>query len=149
VTNLQPAAGQFSFNRFEQAFGNAGALDRRNSTVVLKEQAGALVHAPYSTVGDELAGGVFQRRDDGGEQKVTGPSALSLNTWTYLAATYDGGDAAAVCERNGGGAIVASSGGNTVWNNEDFAGRIDEVRVYNRALSASEIGTDMVTPVGQ
>ena len=31
---------------------------------------------------------------------------------------------------------------------EFFQGRIDEVRVYNRALSQSEIQTDMETPVG-
>jgi hypothetical protein len=29
-----------------------------------------------------------------------------------------------------------------------FHGRIDEVRVYNRALSAAEVQTDMNTPVG-
>jgi hypothetical protein len=38
-------------------------------------------------------------------------------------------------------------GGNAVWN-EWFQGRIDEVRVYNRALSAAEIAADMNTPVG-
>ena len=27
------------------------------------------------------------------------------------------------------------------------AGRIDEVRVYNRALTAAEIPTDMTTPI--
>ncbi|MBK8185444.1 MAG: hypothetical protein IPK63_22085 [Candidatus Competibacteraceae bacterium] len=30
---------------------------------------------------------------------------------------------------------------------EFFKGRIDEVRIYNRALSATEIKTDMTTPV--
>ena len=38
-------------------------------------------------------------------------------------------------------------GGNSIWG-EWFAGLIDEVRVYNRALSASEIQQDMQTPVG-
>ena len=37
-------------------------------------------------------------------------------------------------------------GGNSY--GEYFAGRIDDVRIYNRALSASEIQTDMNTPVG-
>jgi hypothetical protein len=31
--------------------------------------------------------------------------------------------------------------------NRDFAGLIDEVRVYNRALSQTEINHDMNTPV--
>ena len=37
-------------------------------------------------------------------------------------------------------------GGNSVWS-EWFNGRIDEVRVYNHALTAVEIATDMNTPV--
>ncbi len=37
-------------------------------------------------------------------------------------------------------------GGNSVWG-EYFAGLIDEVRVYNRALTAAEIQQDMQTPV--
>jgi hypothetical protein len=38
-------------------------------------------------------------------------------------------------------------GGNSVWG-EWFNGLIDEVRIYNRALSQSEIQSDMNTPVG-
>jgi hypothetical protein len=38
-------------------------------------------------------------------------------------------------------------GGNSFWG-EFFEGRIDEVRVYNRPLSQSEIVADMNTPVG-
>jgi hypothetical protein len=37
-------------------------------------------------------------------------------------------------------------GGNAIWP-EWFAGRIDDVRVYNRALGAAEIQADMNTPV--
>ena len=37
-------------------------------------------------------------------------------------------------------------GGNAVWS-EYFSGLIDEVRIYNRALTAGEIGQDMATPV--
>ena len=49
-----------------------------------------------------------------------------------------------------GAASVSSGalriGGNSVWG-EYFRGMIDEVRVYNRALTAAEIQTDMTTPV--
>ena len=38
-------------------------------------------------------------------------------------------------------------GGNVPYG-EYFQGRIDDVRVYNRALTAAEIQTDMATPVG-
>jgi hypothetical protein len=37
-------------------------------------------------------------------------------------------------------------GGNAVWP-EWFAGLIDEVRIYNRQLTQTEIQTDMNTPV--
>jgi hypothetical protein len=33
-------------------------------------------------------------------------------------------------------------GGNNVWAGEFFGGLIDEVRVYDRALSAAEIAAD-------
>jgi hypothetical protein len=38
-------------------------------------------------------------------------------------------------------------GGNSIWS-EWFAGLIDEVRVYNRALGATEIEQDMQSPIG-
>jgi len=38
-------------------------------------------------------------------------------------------------------------GGNAIWG-EWFKGTLDEVRIYNRALTAGEIQTDMTTPVG-
>ena len=84
-------------------------------------------------------------------------ASLPLNTWSHLAVTYDGsslrlyvnGDqvgSAAVS-----GSIPASSGplrigGNAIWG-EWFAGRIDDARVYNRALTGTEIKSDMGTPV--
>ncbi len=37
-------------------------------------------------------------------------------------------------------------GGNGIWG-EWFAGLLDDVRVYNRALSAADIQTDMSSPV--
>jgi hypothetical protein len=37
-------------------------------------------------------------------------------------------------------------GGNAPWG-EYFAGQIDDVRVYNRALTPTEIQADMNTPV--
>jgi hypothetical protein len=41
---------------------------------------------------------------------------------------------------------VLRIGGNGVWP-EWFAGLIDEVRVYNRALSGTEIQSDMNTAI--
>jgi hypothetical protein len=81
-----------------------------------------------------------------------------VNVWSHLAVTYDGAtlrlyvNGTQVATRAQTGAITSSTnplriGGNAVWG-EYFNGVIDEVRVYNRALSAAEITTDRDTPVG-
>ena len=83
-------------------------------------------------------------------------SALVAGTWAHVATTYDGStqrifvNGTQVGTRAQTGAITTSTsplriGGNSAWG-EYFAGRIDEVRVYNRALTAAEIQTDMTTP---
>ena len=38
-------------------------------------------------------------------------------------------------------------GATTIWDFETFDGLIDDVRLYDRALSAAEIATDRDTPV--
>ncbi|WP_214316667.1 LamG-like jellyroll fold domain-containing protein [Nonomuraea sediminis] len=89
---------------------------------------------------------------------VNGTLPLPINTWSHLAATYDGAalrlfvNGQQVAEIALNGALVDDGsplriGGNQVWG-EYFSGLIDEVRVYNRALSIPEIQADMNTPVG-
>ena len=51
------------------------------------------------------------------------------------------------------GSLVNSSGqvsigGNRFLSAEYFKGILDEIRIYNRALSVSEIQQDMTTPIG-
>jgi concanavalin A-like lectin/glucanase superfamily protein len=51
------------------------------------------------------------------------------------------------------GSITVSTGAlrigaNSIWTEEAFAGLVDEVRVYNRALTAAEVTSDMNAPVG-
>jgi len=83
--------------------------------------------------------------------------ALAANTWTHLVGTYDGTtfrlylNGVQVANRVQTGTIAASSGpvrigGNSMWG-EYFAGRIDEVRIYSRALTQAEIQNDMNTPI--
>jgi len=93
----------------------------------------------------------------GGNQNTVAPSVLAVNTWTHLAATSDGTTVRLFVN----GVQVASQaqptplasttgtlqlGGDSY--GEYFAGRIDDVRIYNRALSATQIQADMNTPVG-
>jgi hypothetical protein len=106
-----------------------------------------------SSSGVLVAGAIF----GGAYGEVYGPNALTANTWTYLAVTYDGAamrlyvNGVQVASRAQTGAIATSTnplqiGGDSIYG-QYFAGRIDEVRIYNRALSAAQIQSDMNTPV--
>src|SRR5919201_773580 len=125
-------------------------------TAVLKEKSGGLSYSLYASTG-LAASAPSANVNPGTEAAVAGSSGLPLNTWTHLAGTYDG----ATIRLYVGGTLVASQaetgsiapstgalriGGNSVWG-EYFQGLIDEVRIYNRALSASEIQTDMNTAI--
>jgi hypothetical protein len=120
-------------------------------TVLLKEQPGNLLYAIYANTGPGPSSTEIETSQ--GYFPQYAPGTLSLNTWTHLAATYDGTtlrlyiNAVEVGSRAVNGSLNTSSGalrigGNAVWG-EYFAGLIDEVRVYNRALSPQEIQTDM------
>ncbi len=89
---------------------------------------------------------------------LVGASNLAVNTWSHLAATYNGTtmrlyvNGVQVASRAQTGSIATSNGALTIGGDglygQYFAGLIDEVRIYNRALTAAEIQTDMNTPVG-
>jgi Concanavalin A-like lectin/glucanases superfamily len=125
-------------------------------TVIQKEQPGGVVYFLHasSDSGDRPAVGVYIDR----ERHLIGGNRLVANTWVHLAATYDGArlrlyvNGSQVASRSRSGAIQTSAsplriGGNSVWG-EFFKGTIDEVRIYNRALTREEILTDMSIPVG-
>src|SRR5439155_17112369 len=94
----------------------------------------------------------------GGNQNTAAPSGLALNAWTHLAASFDGAtvrlfvNGAQVASQAQTTPLAATAGtlqiGGDSSPNEFFAGRIDEVRIYNPALTEDEIQTDMTTPVG-
>jgi glucose/arabinose dehydrogenase len=131
----------------------ANASDWR--TVLLKEQSGQLAYALYaSTDNGRPSGHVFTT----GDVMLRGPNALPIDAWSHLAFTWDGTttrmyvNGTQVATAALSGTAVASTGplrigGNGVWG-EWFNGLIDDVRVYNRALSAAEIASDRDTPVG-
>jgi DNA-binding beta-propeller fold protein YncE len=122
-------------------------------TAVMKEAANDIAYALYASGPDGPPEGYV------GSSAVTGSGALTLNAWTHLAVTYDGAmlrlyqNGAQVGTRSLGGPIAATNralqiGGNAIWG-EYFSGRIDEVRVYDRALTPAEIAADMDAPVVQ
>ena len=121
------------------------------ATVILKEQPDGALYELHAN-GDQSQ--PLTSVTVGGRYRVlSGGPWLLANQWTHLAATYDGTiqrfyvNGTQVAQRPLSGPIQVSSsplrmGGNSFWG-EFFQGRIDEVRVYNRALNATDIQTDM------
>lgn len=90
-------------------------------------------------------------RINGGLADVEGP-ALTLNTWTHLALTFDGvnirmyKDGAQVTSINNTGTLDLGTYNFVVAASPSFAD-IDDVRIFNSALSAAEIAAFMGDPV--
>jgi RHS repeat-associated protein len=126
--------------------------------VLIKERPGGEIYNLYANVDTDVPTVyVVSSADPGLPLDVRGPTALPLETWTHLAATFDGShlrlyvDGIEVGSRLLPGPLLTSEGvlrigGNSIWG-EFFQGRIDEVRVYNRPLTQSEIQGDMATPI--
>ena len=124
-------------------------------TILLKEQPGQLAYALYAGNDSMRPGGHVYI---GGDRSVNGPSALALNSWTHVASTWDGttmrlyanGVQIATQALTGNGTVSNGAlrfGGNTVWA-EWFQGSMDDVRIYDRALTPAQVQTDMNTRVG-
>jgi chitodextrinase len=123
-------------------------------TVLMKEAGSALSYALYANTSNNVP--VVEANIGGTIRRASGGGQLSLDAWTHLAGTYDGEffriyvNGAQVGESARTGAITTSTGplrigGNVIWP-EWFHGDIDDVRIYNRALTPTEIEADMNTP---
>jgi hypothetical protein len=136
------------------AWVKPAALGANWRTVVIKERSDQLAYALYAnTDAGKPSGHVFTDRDNG----LAGPTSLAEGEWSHVATTWDGEtlrlfvNGAEVANMPLSGPAITSTGalrigGNAVWG-EWFEGRIDEVRVYNRALSAEELLADRDTPI--
>jgi hypothetical protein len=122
-------------------------------TVMLKESPDGLAYALYANDNAPKPAAYARIAGEGASRTTSGPSPLPVNTWTHLAATYDGTTLRMFVNGAQAGSVPAtgtllqttnplSIGGNLVWG-EYFEGLIDEVRIYNRALTAAEIQADM------
>jgi RHS repeat-associated protein len=91
------------------------------------------------------------------EESLRGSESLPQNTWSYVALTFEGANLRLYLDGElvGQEAMGAPQGGTGplyIGRSElfesGFVGKIDEVRIYDRALDAEEIQTDEVTPIG-
>ena len=123
-------------------------------SVLVKERPGGCAYSLYSSDNGGRPSSYLRLKSDLG---LVGPTALPVNTWSHLATTYDGTthrlfvNGAQVASVSRTGKIGTSAkplriGGNAVFG-EWFNGTIDEVRVYNRALTAAEISADRNRPI--
>jgi hypothetical protein len=124
-------------------------------TALLKEAPSGLSYSLYGH--DNVPRPAATVNTGGTDQSAVDSSPLALNTWTHLATTYDGAtlrlyvNGVQVGNVAVTGSLTTSTGalrigGNAIWG-EYFSGLIDEVRIYNRALTPQEIQNDMNTPV--
>ncbi|GAA4598332.1 hypothetical protein GCM10023194_75550 [Planotetraspora phitsanulokensis] len=124
-------------------------------TVLLKEQGRGIAYGLFSSDDSGVpAAGVRT----GGYREVRSTGFLGEGGWTHLASTYDGRklrlyiDGVLARQTSVIGAIRSHGGdltigGKSVWGGDSFEGTLDEVRIYNRALTAAQIQTDMDTPI--
>jgi glucose/arabinose dehydrogenase/PKD repeat protein len=137
-----------------EAWVNPTTVSSAWRDVIMKGNDNYYLMATSSSGGRPLAGTIV----GGSYAEAIGPSGLPTGTFSHLAATYDGStlrlyiNGSQVASTARSGLIVTSTsplqlGGDSVYG-QFFAGVLDEIRIYNTALSATQIQTDMTTPIG-
>ncbi|MBX7135011.1 MAG: Ig-like domain-containing protein [Fimbriimonadaceae bacterium] len=123
-------------------------------SVVVKERPSNLAYSLYTSESTSRPSAYI---NTGGANQPAKGSRLSTSAWTHVAATYNGSSLRfyvngelAETKSVSGNLVTSDSvlriGGNSVWG-QYYSGMIDEIRIYNHALSQSAIRTDMNTPV--
>jgi hypothetical protein len=125
------------------------------SAIVLKEAPSGLAYALYANNSANRPSGVASIA--GAKRDATSSSALTAAAWSHLAVTYNGSllklwvNGVQRGSRSITGSILISNGALMIGGSnvlgEHFDGVIDNVRLYNRALGAEEVQTNMVTPI--
>jgi hypothetical protein len=136
-----------------EAWVRTAGSRRSGRAVLAKRRRGGVSYALYS--GDK-AGRPAAVATNNPRRAARAQKKLRRKRWTHLAMTFDGAhlrlyvDGTLAAERHrsrplkpGGGPLRIGAGA----AGRFFKGKIDDVRIYNRALGADAIGQDMRTPV--
>ena len=131
---MKEAARRTSPTALYSGNANANASRRRRSTCAARQRASPpMARPPWPAGGMELTSADDLRRDDPcaavrQRRRRCGPSPPPSGAITSARAA------------------PLRIGGNSVWG-EYFTGLIDEVRIYNRALTPSEVQNDMIRSI--
>lgn len=124
--------------------------------VFSKEASGFLGYSFGITGGIEVSALFGSTENEEEESYVEGPEDIIPGVWSHVALTFDGtklrlfvngllvASEAAFGPIGGEGPLII--GANFFWG-PAFNGKIDEVRIYDRALNAEEITADKETPI--
>ncbi len=126
-------------------------------TVLMKERPSNIAYGLYANTSGNRPALELATTGASGNLEVGSLARLTTNTWSHLAATFDGASLKFYVNGNHVGTLPASGtvvssanalriGGNTIWG-EYFRGQIDDVRIYNEPLTVAQIQADMNTPV--
>jgi chitodextrinase len=159
-----PAPLQLTGSMTLSAWVNAAAFPRDDAAIVSKRSSSKIGFQLDTTVdrGPRTIG--FKLTTSTGRDMLRyGATTLQANTWYYVTGVYNAATSELHVYRNGQlddgtlvGTVSAAQQNSTATvnigrrpasSNYNFNGRIDDVRIYNRALTAAEIQTDMNTPV--
>jgi hypothetical protein len=138
-----------------EAWVNPSTVNSAWRDVIYKGDDNYYLEATSSHNATPGGGGTFNGADNAA---TFGTAPLAANTWTHLAVTYDGAtvrlyvNGAQLASGAQTGNILTSANALQIGSDnlygQYFQGMIDEVRVYNVALTAAQIQSDMNTPVG-
>ena len=137
-----------------EAWVNPSAVNSTWRDVIYKGNDNYYLEGTSTSNSAPAIGGTF----GGANANVYGTAGLAVNTWAHLAATYDGStlrlyvNGTQVSSTARTGSIATSTnplqiGGDSIYG-QYFNGLIDEVRIYNVALTQAQIQSDMNTPIG-
>ena len=145
-----PDAASSAFDDGDDAggVGQSSTLNANWRDVIYKGNDNYYLEATSSNASKPDAGLIA----GGAYADVYGTTVLPANTWSYLAETYDGStvrlyvNGTQVGSVAHTGAITTSTnqlqiGGDSLYG-QYFAGMIDDVRIYNTALTAAQIQAD-------
>ena len=159
-----PALLQLTGSMTVSAWVNSAAFPGDDAAIVSKRTSGEVGYQLDTTVdrGPRTIGFKLTN-SSGGTMFRYGATTLQANTWYFVTGVYDAATSALHVYLNGQlddgtllGTVTATQqnssanvniGRRPTGNSFNFNGRIDDVRIYARALTQTEIQADMNTPV--